>query len=358
MGIKNLLKFLADFPNVFEPIHISEYAFKKIAIDTSYYICNYKAKFPEDPDVPESKYAWLANFISLVSVLRENEVHCIFVYDTGYPQEKIQERKSRVESKQKAEERIIKLEEAIEKYRLTNEIDSILIDFQNRRKITAPYLNGVQSINIKAIEFMVKKLRKQMFSISKEDFLLTKQLFDILQIPYCNSHAEAETLCADLCIQGKVDAVLTADSDVLAYGVPVFLTKFITTDGTCFRLKHETILNELKLTPESFLDFCITCGTDYNQNMFRIGPNKAYKLLIEHKNIETITEKTKLDTSILNHIRIRELFLKYPKSEMKISFCGTPDFTALTDFLLKKNIKLDLCALKKAFLHNKIVFED
>jgi hypothetical protein len=34
MGIKNLNKFLREkTPEIFEPIHLSEYAFKKVAID-------------------------------------------------------------------------------------------------------------------------------------------------------------------------------------------------------------------------------------------------------------------------------------------------------------------------------------
>jgi 5'-3' exonuclease len=306
---------------------------------------------------PHTKYAWLANFINLVSVLRENEVHCFFVYDSGYPQEKIQERKNRMEAKSKTEERVCRLEEAIEKYHCTNEVDPILIEFQNKRKIGLPsLLKTSNTINIKSIEFLVDKMRKQMFSICTEDFLLTKQLFDILQIPYCNAPTEAETLCSDLCIQGKVDAVLTADSDVLAYGVPVFLTKFITRDGTCFRVRHDTVLEKLGLSAESFLDFCISCGTDYNQNIFRIGPNKAYKLLQEHKNIEGM-EKAGLDVSILNHKRVRELFKEYPRSEVKVPYCGTPDFSALEQFAFKKNIKIDIASLKKPFLQNVIVFE-
>ena len=39
MGIKNLNKFLRDKSNtLFVPIHLSEYAYKKVAIDISLYL--------------------------------------------------------------------------------------------------------------------------------------------------------------------------------------------------------------------------------------------------------------------------------------------------------------------------------
>ena len=51
-------------------------------------------------------------------------------------------------------------------------------------------------------------------------------------------------------------------------------------------------------------NLCILCGTDYNKNIYKVGPKKAYDLLKKHESIDNFT----IDTSILNHIRVRELF--------------------------------------------------
>ena len=60
MGIKNLNVFLRkNCPEVYEEIHISEYAYKKVAIDTSLFLCKYKAIYGEK---------WLVAFINLVSI--------------------------------------------------------------------------------------------------------------------------------------------------------------------------------------------------------------------------------------------------------------------------------------------------
>lgn len=353
MGIKSLSKFLREtFPDLFELIHISEYRFQKVAIDTSLYLCNYKALYGDD--------GWLGAFINLVSALRKNDVHCVFIYDTSAPPEKQEERKERHQKREKTEERVYDLLQAIEKYRNEGEISELLIDFQKRRGIEQPRLLGKAGtgINITAIEHAVGKMQKQMFTVTSADFELTKKLFDALKVPYYNAPLEAETMCADLSIQGKVDAVLSEDTDVLAYGAPVFLTKFNTMDGTCYRIRYDKVLEAFNMTKEQFVDFCIMCGTDYNKNIFRVGPSKAYKLLLEHGNIETIGEKTVLDISVLNHIRVRELFRDYQRSEVKVPYCGFPDFTQLQMLMVKKNIRTSIESLKKTFTCQLIVFEE
>lgn len=338
MGIKSLSKFLHDTcPEVFEHIHISEYHFSKVAIDTSLYLCNYKALYGEK---------WLGAFIKLVASLRENEIHCVFIYDSGFPPEKEAEQKKRRERRAKLEQRVTKLEEAIDKYHSTGEVDNLLFEFQDQR--------GICKNSMLRVEYAVKKLRKQLFTITQQDYQTTKRLFDILDVPYFHAPMEAETMCADLCMQGKVDAVLTEDTDVLAYGAPVFLTKLNTADGTCMRVKHVDILEKMQLTADEFLDFCIMCGTDYNKNIFRVGPSKALKLIQIHKSID----KLEMDVSVLNHKRVRQLFREYKKSDMNVPYCGFPNFETLQTFLVQKNVHIDTESLKKSFIRSMIIFED
>jgi 5'-3' exonuclease len=348
MGIKNLSKYLRDkSPEVFKTIHISEYALKKVAIDTSLYMYHFKAICGD---------AWLGAFFRLVALLRENHVHCVFVYDNGCPPEKEAERKERQDARNKLEEKVFNLEQAIDDYHNLGEISSLLTEFQTSKKLDPPRLLKQNSgINIKAIEYAVQKLKKQIFTITPKDFADTRELFDILQVPYIIAPLEAETTCSDLCIQGKVDAVLTEDTDVLAYGTPVFLTKINTGDGTCVQIKYEDVLGSFEYSAEQFLDFCIMCGTDYNKNIFKVGPVKAYSLIKEHKSIEDIKENTVYDVSILNHVRVRELFRDYKKWEDKVGFCGAPDFEKLQLFLTKKNLRTNLESLYKSFTNSNIV---
>ena len=356
MGIKNLNKFLRNnCPDIFEEIHISEYSYKKVAIDISLYLCKFKTVCGD---------RWLSAFINLIACLRKNEVQCVFCYENGAPPEKELERKKRATQRTKMEERVYKLEEAIEKYNLTSEIDNILIEFyKNKKKV-----GGLQKrllgrdVNIINMDFVieaVKKMRSQILDIKPEDFALTKRLFDVLNVPYYDAPLEAETMCSDLCKRGIVDAVLSEDTDVIAYGSPVFLSKINTANGTCVRIKYPELLKQLGLLDYEFLDLCIMCGTDYNKNIFRVGPEKAYTYIQKYSTIEGISTNTTLDVNILNHVRGRELFREYKQKDInKIPYCGSPNFNDLSKFIFTHNIKLSIEGLKKSFTHSIIIFDE
>lgn len=346
MGIKNLYKILrSKCPDCFEQIHLSEYRFKKIAVDFSLYLCQYKVRYGDE--------GWLQAFIRLVSCLRENDIHCVFIFDSLCPPEKQDERKNRVETQKKTDERICTLEQALEAFHENGTIDPVLIEFQKKRKISPPRLIRPQTsstINIAAIESAVEKMRKCTLNITDQDFKIARTLFKIFDVPYYHAPVEAETMCADLCLQGCVDAVLSEDTDVLAYGTPTFISKINVYSQTCIRIQYEKLLIQLGLTHPQFLDMCIMCGTDYNRNIPRIGPMKAYEYITKYKSIEGVRKHTDHDISVLKHIRTRELFREYAKSKVRIAYCGVPDFSDLELFLFKKNINVDLETLKKAFV--------
>lgn len=355
MGINNLNKFLRNnCIEIYEEVHISEYSFKKVAIDTSLYLCKFKTICGD---------RWLSAFINLVTCLRKNEVHCVFIYDSGAPPEKDIERKERATQRAKLEEKVYKLEESMEKFHLSGEIDQVLIDLYKKRikNDRPPRLmkSSNDEVDMGFVGEVITKMRSQILHICPEDFKKTKELFDILKVPYFDAPLEAETTCSDLCKRGLVDAVLSEDTDVLAYASPVFLSKINTSNGTCTRIKYQNMLDSLDLSSSEFLDLCIMCGCDYNKNIFRVGPEKAFKYIKTHSTIEEISVNTKLDVSILNHLRGRELFREYEKVNYKIKYCGVPDFQKLDEFLFKNNIRCSIEGLKKSFVHQtKIVFAD
>lgn len=334
MGIKGLSQYLKNnHPELFETVHISEYSFQQVAIDLTLYLCNFKVVYGEE--------RWLEAFINMVACLRKNEVHCVFSYDSGHPPEKEAEKKRRTEEREKREKQLYKLEESVEDYHNTGEISVFLQEFYDKKVGQKKSLlrAGTNQFDIKQVEFHLNKMRKQLFHISEQDFALTKEIFGILDVPFYDAPLEAETMCADLCVRKKVEAVLSEDTDVLAYGSPVFLTKFSVYDETVCRVHYKDVLEKFDLTSDQFLDFCIMCGTDYNKNIPRVGPATAYKLLTKHGDIDTIDKNTKYDVSILKHKRGRELFREYKQKNIeKVPYCGIPDFDKLKDFIVKHRL--------------------
>ena len=342
MGIKNLHKFLRRHcPGVYVKKHLSEYAFKKIAIDISVYLFMYKVIFGDQ---------WLDAFINLICCLRRNEIHCVFIYDGKSPPEKDIEKKRRRDTRGKQDEKNKLIEKAIKEYYETGEIAQVLRDIKTSPKSKRLLAN---TFDIKACERYLKKKQLQVVNLVKEDFVNSKYLFSIMGIPYYVSSSEGETMCAQLELNDKVAGVLSADTDILAYGTGVFITKINTSADTVIEVRVANILKELELTQEQFTDFCIMCGTDYNNNIYKVGPEKAYKLIKEYENIDDITG---YDTDILNYKRGRELFAKTDMQKFNIPYCKQLSNDKIQDFLFTNNCRISIETITKAFKTRQLEF--
>jgi flap endonuclease-1 len=368
MGIKGLNEFLRKTcPHVFETVHLSSLAYKRVAIDTSLYMCRYRYSHQEK---------WLTGFIKLVSCLRKHNIHCVFIYDTSAPIEKEAERARRADQRQKNAEKLDNLEIALENYRETGVVDPILLLSKKTTK-AAPVnmflsveaaaegilnpglveaLPAAEGIDVSAVEDKISKMQASTLNVTPEDYELTRELFDILHIPYYLAPCEAETTCADLCVRELVDYVLSEDTDVLAYGTPLFLSKIDIWHSTCVLINHEMMLESLGLTKSEFIDFCCLSGNDYNSNMPKIGPKRAFALLTKYRTIEAIRDEGKFDVEILNHVRTRELFTDYERLDVSVvPYCRHPDFEKLAKLLAENGLFMNLEDLKENF-ESEIVF--
>jgi 5'-3' exonuclease len=345
MGIKNLNKFLrGKCPEVFEDINLADLAYLKGAVDVSLYVFKYKTIFGD---------SWLNAFLSMLMCIRRNDIHVCFIYDTSAPIEKNEERERRKDQREKLDTKIMDLSLALDKAKLTGEIDPILVQFnesltaKKQKSLLRP--SQKKPLDIEVIEYEITRKQNQTVTIGKEDFDGSKKLLDMVGIPWFDAVAEAETTCSDLCIRNKVDVVISEDTDVLCYGAPLFVTKINTTDNTAVLVRYEKILDKLGLTSHQFTDFCIMCGTDYNKNILRIGPEKAYKLIKEFQDIDGIAERSGIDVTILNHVRVREIFKKYEHKDVNVLYCKQPNIKELVDFIIVNNIKTNIERVKKTF---------
>ena len=355
MGIKNLHNFLRKTcPNVYQTVPISKYAFKKIAIDISIFMCKYKSTCGT---------SYLDSFLQLISVLRYNDVHFVFVYDSKPPPEKDNERRQRIENREKNKLRVEKIDQSWDHYKSKHgiQIEQVLENLDTIEDETLSQFlqkiadsEHVDVISCKKIEQEIAKLRNTILSIRTEDFNNTKDFFRACNIPFLDACGEAEATCSALNKKGLVAAVLTEDTDVLAYGTNFMLHRLDMSQNTFIEIDYEEILNQLKFTPKQFLDFCILCGTDYNSNMYKIGPEKAYKLLQQFKSIEGIQENNpNLPVQILNFEKVRCLFNPSIDGLEYIPYCGFPDKNSLERLYFINNCRYSLDRLYSSF-HNSI----
>lgn len=337
MGIKNLTKFLrTKYPSIFTPIHISTFYGKKIAIDTSLFMCKYKASSC-------TSNGWLESFISLIMCLRTNNVHCVFVFDSSSPIEKNEEQQKRMLKREKLKTDIKTLETDIMQFKTSRTISQFLQEKMDKymtknpqlKRILVTRVNKQTPFSINVMEELLQKKKQQQITIHTNDYQTLRLLLDIMGVPYLHALIEAETMCSDLCKRNVVDAVLTDDSDVFAYENPFLVTKLNIMTGMCELIFYEDILESMQLSRSQFLDFCIMCGTDYNTNIPNVGPSKSYQMIVQYGSIEDLN----IDISCLRHERTRQLFTEYQISTITyIPFCKPPKSEQIHEFIYKQKL--------------------
>lgn len=303
MGIKNFHSYLRKkIPSVYETIPISSLKNQKLSIDTSIFLCKFKNSYGN---------RWLNGFYNFICYLVKHEIQFIFVLDTKPPPEKSLEREIRSQTREKNKERINNLIDEWEKFTGSNptiiefKIDVLQQDFTNLYQFLLKKHKD-EIISTSDVNNYLGKLQKNIIKISGQDFDLLKKLFDLMSVDYYYADSEAEGTCSLMNRKHLVDGVLTEDTDVMAYGTPVMYFGFSFKNGTVSKLELKKVLSMLEITFDQLRDFCILCGTDYNNNVEKVGPVRSMELIRKHENLENLTNI--IDLSKINFERIRVLF--------------------------------------------------
>ncbi len=332
MGIKGLHGLLKQKigESYMKLVPLSDYADKKIAIDASMYIYIFK-----------SKSNYIESFIDLLTDLRSNRIVPLFVFDGQSPEEKTREREYRKMKKRLQYIRIEELETDLDIYGHTGKISARLTNINNnkikKRSLVQPYFD------LKAVTEYVKNLRRHILKITESDFVALKNLLRIYGIQFVHAEGEAELTCSKLAKMGIVDAVLSADTDVLASMAPIMLAGI--RGDRVIEIKLDVVLELLQFTEDQLLDFCIMCGTDFNPNIPRIGPVKAFELIRKHKSIDVL--KDSLDVTVLNHERVRDLFLNPAINDVTIDDCKPIKMDELFKLIITDHLKISPASIRK-----------
>ncbi len=314
MGIKNISDILKQ--GSFHYVPLNKYRYKKIAIDISPYLFKFKI-------VHQDK--WLHSFVNLICALRRNNVHAVFIYDGKAPVEKKAEQESRMHKKKDRRDKAELLRCALQKYEIEGVIDPVLLNLKQVKLLD-------DCIDKEAVLQLIDKYDKQTVNITREDRNNSKELLTKLGVPYIEAPGEAEKYACELFHSGFVSAVMSEDSDVLVFGATM-LSKIDMKTDTILEIRHDDLLAQYNLSERSWVDLCIMLGTDFNKNIYGIGPVKALNLIKQHGDIDEIAKQTKIDVSPLNHIRVRQLYVSdVINKSLVIPYCKKPDLRDLNNY--------------------------
>lgn len=361
MGIKGLRELLKkQLPSYEERVPMKDFENKKIVVDASLFICMYKAA---------RKEMYEEAFMTLFTALLENDIHPTFVFDGQSPKEKSNEKKKRAEKKEASITRVKKLENDLDQYNKTGEISQDLHDISGKVRSTQIIVKSASlEFSVPKVKQYIEKLRGNILNITDEDFKNVQALLTMFGIPYITAKGEAEILCAELVKRGIADAVMTKDTDVLACCVPIMLYDVDLGSKEFTQIRIETILSGLDLDEASWLDLCIMCGTDFNDNIPRVGPVTSLSYIRKHKTIETIgeavtkvdkqtKEKTKLDISVLAYEKTRELFSCDDVPE-KLTRGTKPDLEKIEQRISDKRLKISITTIRRRLGIDRLEYSD
>lgn len=308
MGIKSLNPFLKkQAPSAFFNIPIESFSGKRVAVDANNFIYASMATARKriikktdislhKPDPIEIRREWFLALVNFITGWMSNGVSLLFVFDGPHPVEKEETKAKRKETRVSAKAKIDEL---------YKQLENIDLEFPGD---------------------IVEKLRKELCNyncIASEDFDLFKTVSKGIGIPCLQAEGDGERLCSSLCIEGKVAAVFSSDTDNLVYGCPLVITGYSETcsyDEYGYKVSHvdcvrlDKILEIMKMSHKVFVDLCIMSGCDYNNNIPGYGTVKSLGLLKKFETIDNLSDK--MDISCLKHERCRELFEFTPSEKL------------------------------------------
>ncbi len=188
---------------------------------------------------------------------------------------------------------------------------------------------------------LAQKMAPRIMHYSQEMVDETKQLLDLLGVPWVVAEAEGEGQAAVMAAKGQLDLVATQDWDALLYGTP-HLVRNLMSDGSKQHgrvVRAQTIdlsqmLETHGLSREQLIDLAIMIGTDFHPGIKGIGPKTGIKLIKQHGSIEIICQEK--DKEVPERLdEIREIFLNHPAVEVADEDLkpGQIDVKGLTQFL-------------------------
>uniref|UniRef100_A0A5B7CBH9 Exonuclease 1 n=1 Tax=Davidia involucrata TaxID=16924 RepID=A0A5B7CBH9_DAVIN len=260
MGIQGLLPLLKS---IMVPIHIKDLEGCCVAVDT--YSWLHKGALSCSKDLckgqPTSRH--IDYCMNRVNLLRHYGVKPILVFDGGFlPMKSEQENK-------RARGRKENLARAME--------------HESNGNSAAAYECYQKAVDISP-------------SVAYELIQVLKQE----NVYYVVAPYEADAQMTFLAVSKQVDAVITEDSDLIAFGCPRIIYKMDKFgQGVEFQysmLQQNKELNFTGFTKQMFLEMCILSGCDYLQSLPGMGLKRAYALVKKFKSYENVIKHLKYST--------------------------------------------------------------
>lgn len=189
---------------------------------------------------------------------------------------------------------------------------------ERRKEAEMAYREALENEDFKEVH----KLAARIMHYSPEMVQETKDMLDLLGVPWVDAKAEGEGQASVMAKLGQLDIVATQDWDALLYGSPILVRNIMSHGAKKYgriiksqKINLEEMLAVLEISQEQLVDLAIMIGTDFHPGVKGIGPKTGLKLIKEFGTVEAVCEaKGKEIPERLDEIR--EIFHNHPASSV------------------------------------------
>ena len=313
MGIHGLPDYLKkEAPEYIQQVDVRALGVRRVAIDGHQWMTMVTKKVLADTymDAPDPwaeltadaldgcKQQWLRQALQNTCMWLDLEIEPVWVFDGPAPAAKATRKAERADARARAVERL-------EELRTTTATAAAAVGAGGWLVPTSD-----QDTRTKILS-----LRQQLIGLQPGWLDALVEVLTAAGVPWVQGATEGEKVACMLWRVGKVDAVVSSDTDCLVYGCDRVITspRAVRVDGQVLMSLYARpyILEFLELTDDQFVEFCIGCGCDYNTNIPRVGPVKVHELMRDHGSIAAwpvAYKKIPLDQTCLNTAECKRLF--------------------------------------------------
>lgn len=333
MGIKDFYKHLRNkYPECFIPVHYSNFKYQKVAIDMMNFLYIFKSRNDRD---------WMKLVIEFLLKLRKQFVHPICVFDGQSHTLKQSTVEKRRTEREKGKTRVENHREALEEYKATKQMNTVLTHFLENKPHMVSQLTGLPLIG-QIEEYLEKQNKQYSIHFRSNEIQAVKDIIQAMGICQITAEHDGEALCAYLCAQDRVEAVISNDSDVFFFGCKRVVFRSIDEGG--YLIELSSILEKLEIDWEQFRDLCLLCGTDFNTPIKGIGFCKAYALILKYENARNpnIPFYEQLDQNLFQEIKDMCSPTTEHLETLNIHYAHPIDFNKLQLLLFQQQIHMPL----------------
>jgi 5'-3' exonuclease len=159
---------------------------------------------------------------------------------------------------------------------------------EDRKKVRRDLQDRISTLVEAGQTEEASRLQKRIIQFPETTYEDIYQICQLMDVPYYRAKYEADYLCSKLYSEGKVQAVVSNDTDMAMYQVGHIIRNLDYYDHVD-HIDLSILLSSLHISYSQFVQLCILLGTDFNDSIAGYGKANSVHYICSGKTLEQIS---------------------------------------------------------------------